>query len=57
MLNFLISFAFATLAAVPLRLVYGWDMIYCSLVSVVLFMIIWLKQHRRICRTTVEKKR
>ncbi|MCA1796612.1 MAG: hypothetical protein LC645_03550, partial [Geobacteraceae bacterium] len=46
MLNFLISFAFAILAAVPLRIVYGWDMIYCSLVSVVLFMLIYFLMSR-----------
>ncbi len=51
MLNFLLAFVFSTLAAVPLRMVYGWDMIYCSLVSIVLFMLVYFL----LSRSTMKK--
>ncbi len=37
MLNFLIAFVFGTLSAVPLNIVYAVDIVYCGVVSVVIF--------------------
>lgn len=51
MLNFLFAFGFATLAAVPLRMVYGLEMIYCSIVSVLLFIVIYFF----LSRSTMKK--
>lgn len=47
MLNFLSAFVFATLAAVPLNLVYKLELMYCGLISVVLFAAVYFLLSRR----------
>lgn len=41
MLNFLVAFVFGILAAVPLNLVYQFELVYCGLVSVLLFALVY----------------
>ncbi len=47
MLNFLIAFVFGTLAVVPLHIVYQLELIYCGLISMVLFAVVYLLLARR----------
>ena len=47
MLNFLIAFVFGIAAAVPFNLVYNLQLIYCGLISMALFAVVYLLLARR----------
>ncbi|MCD6527305.1 MAG: hypothetical protein J7K75_09980 [Desulfuromonas sp.] len=47
MLNFLIAFIFGTLSAVPFNLVYNLELMYCGLISIALFTVVYLLLAKR----------
>ncbi len=54
MLNFLIAFIFATLAVVPLNLVYHVEQLYCGIVLVVIFAVLYFFLSKRTMNKVME---
>jgi len=53
MFNFLLAFVVSTLAVVPLHLAYGLQLLYCGLISMVLFALLYFWLSRRTMKQVV----